>query len=190
MLVEGWYLMSDRDVEIELARLKGEPRNASSALSLSVEEALAYRSAGNVPDGEGRSLRLVLSDEETSFEKRRLVFEPDLHAAPTWRREGSRPVTLIPLPRARASKPHDWQWSDEPAMKRLEDEWTRTGSAAGVKVPADLRGFLFKTIAALQASNQEITIESVCSSIARWLRPSDVARIRDALLEAESASSE
>ncbi len=178
--------MSDRDVEIEVARLRGEPRDASGALALSVDEALAYRSRGNIPDELGRSLRLVLSDATTTFEQRRLDFEPDLHAAPTWRRQGSRTVTLIPLPRDKASKPDDWEWRDDPAMLGSEEEWSRTGRVGDLAIPADIRGFLFKTIVALRSADQEITIDSVCSSIARWLQPSDVERIRNALIEANS----
>ncbi len=181
--------MSDRDVEIEIARFRGEDRPASNASPLSIPDALEFRAAGNIPDEMGRCLRIVLSDEEMPFEKRRLDFEPDLHAAPTWRREGSRPVTLIPLPSGAGKevKPEEWRWSDDPAMQALEDEWTRTGGAGGLVIPAEFRGFLFKTIATLQDEGREVTIDSVCSSISRWLSPSDVDRIRSALVTRSAA---
>ena len=51
-LREGWYLMSVADLELELARLRSphEAFPSSHAKRLSTDEALAYRSAGNLPD--------------------------------------------------------------------------------------------------------------------------------------------
>jgi hypothetical protein len=184
--------MSDRDVEVELARLRGDQRPPSNAIRLSVEDALRFRSEGNIPDEMERCLRLVLSDAEKPFERRRLDFEPDLHSAPTWRREGSRPVTLIPLPSdvGKDPRPDDWRWSDDPAMRALEEEWSLSGRVGGLVIPAEFRGFLFKTIAALRGEGRELSIDSVCSSLARWLSPSEVERIRSALLVASSGLDE
>jgi hypothetical protein len=64
-LDDGWYLMSTRDLELELARRNNPVRDAprSNAVKLEVQEALSYRDAGNLPDEMDRSLRLVLNIE-------------------------------------------------------------------------------------------------------------------------------
>src|SRR5207247_1162866 len=99
-LREGWYLMATRDLEIELARFRnpGAHLPESNARPLSVDEALAYRASGNLPDKQGRTLRLVLHVEDeaalAAIDAKRAVFEPDFHSAPTWRREGSKPVNV------------------------------------------------------------------------------------------------
>ncbi|MDQ3941430.1 MAG: hypothetical protein M3238_08780, partial [Actinomycetota bacterium] len=60
---EGWYLISNRDLEMILRDVSAgnEPALAATVQKLSIDEALAYRNAGNVPDQLGRSLRLVLT---------------------------------------------------------------------------------------------------------------------------------
>ena len=54
-----------------------------------------------MPDEDGRSLRIVLHVRDAldvrRLSERRLAFEPDFHEAPTWRREGSKPINVVPL---------------------------------------------------------------------------------------------
>jgi hypothetical protein len=186
-LAEGWYLMSTRDLEIELARFRSPEAEAdpSGAVRLSVEEALAYRDAGNLPDGEGRTLRLVLHvrDEAdlASLDAKRLAYEPDFHAAPKWRRPDSKPVNVVPL-RHRGVGPvsHDAWWEDAD-IGALEKEWSATGTVAGLVVPAAYRGFVYKTVIALRRAGIEITATSVADSVERWVPREEAARIRAAL---------
>src|SRR5687767_15492660 len=97
--------MSSADLERELRRWREDDAETdeSGAIHLRVTEALAYRDAGNIPDDQGRSLRLVLhgndSAELSYLQQKRVEFEPDCHVAPTWRREGSKPVNVVPLRR-------------------------------------------------------------------------------------------
>lgn len=181
--------MSTADLELELKRQR-EPGTAvppSNALALSVEEALAYRDAGNLPDQHDRSLRLVLvvnDPAELSYlQEKRLEYEPDFHDAPAWRREGSRPVNVVPLrtdPGGRGSPMVEGWWND-PELARMEDEWSRTGRVAGMSVPAEYRSFIYKTVLSLRAAHKEVSAEAVLASIARWLPPRDVQRIALAL---------
>ncbi len=181
--------MNTADLELELKRAR-EPGRAlppSNALALSIEDALAYRDAGNLPDELDRSLRLVLivnDPAELSYlQEKRLRFEPDFHDAPAWRREGSRPVNVVPL-RADLEGPSSSMaegWWTDPDLARMEDEWSRTGRVAGIKVPADYRSFIYKTVLSLRAANKEVSTDSVLASIARWLPPGDVERIALAL---------
>lgn len=177
--------MSVRDLEIELALRRGESRaERSSAVRLSVEDALAFRNTGNVPDELGRTLRLVLAVSEESaaaLHEMRLRWEPDFHEAPEWRGPGSVPVNVVPLRDgpARASVPGAW-W-DDPDLARLEEEWERTGAVAGMKVPAEYRGFVYKTVLSLQSSSRPVSMDSVLDSVARWLDPGQVAELRAAL---------
>jgi hypothetical protein len=182
---EGWYLMSVQDLEIELARLRGEDRPPSKAAALSMEDALAFRNAGNVPDEHGRTLRLVLDpDSASSLDERRLKYEPDFMAAPNWRREGSRPVNVVPL-RAPATQSDPGRfWWDDPDMAALEAEWQETGAVANVRVPAELRSFVYKTVVALRKTDSDVSVQTICDSIARWLNPEQVALIREALANA------
>ncbi len=181
--------MSTADLELELkrARQPGSDLPRSNALALAVEDALAYRDAGNLPDELDRSLRLVLivkDPAELSYlQSKRLAFEPDFHEAPAWRREGSRPVNVVPL-RADLegpSSPMTEGWWTDPALARMEEEWSRTGRVAGMKVPAEYRSFIYKTVLSLRAANREVSIDSVLASIARWLPPDDVERLALAL---------
>jgi hypothetical protein len=183
-LREGWYLMSVRDLEIELSRWRGDAAGErSNALPLSIEEALAFRDAGNVPDELGRSLRLVLlPDGETgTLDEPRRRWEPDFHDAPDWRREGSVPVNVVPL-RDRPPDPRpEIAWWDDPEMARMEEEWQRSGAVAGLRIPGAYRGFVYKTIRSLRSDARAVTVDSVCNSIARWVTPSVAAEVRAAL---------
>ena len=181
-LAEGWYLMSVPDLEIELARARGETRGESNALHLTVEDALAYRDAGNLPDEHGRTLRLVLRIEGEhdlrSLDAKRARYEPDYHEAPLWRREGSAPVNVVPLRVTGVAAEEDVAWWEDPAVAELEEEWSRTGAVGGLRIPADYRSFVYKTVIALRLSGREVTVETVSDSIARWLSPEDHARVK------------
>ncbi len=199
--------MSTGDLEIELKRWRSEGEDdlpPSNALRLSVEEAIDYRSSGNLPDDENRTLRLVLVTTEADVARLgelRLRYEPDYHDPPTWRRQGSKPVNVVPLrtkgvdaeaKRAGvapleageidAQEPGAW-WQ-APNLAELEDEWSRTGAVAGVTVPGPYRGFVYKTVLGLRAAGREITAEAIAGSIARWMPPGEGERIREALLRA------
>ncbi len=146
-LDEGWYLMSTEELEQELARWRSRSRAvpASGAVRLSIAEALDYRDRGNLPDEHGRSLRLVIhvdpgADESPST--RRLLYEPDFHEAPTWRRPGSRPVNVVPLRVGAAPAPAAGPWWEQPDVAALEGEWGRSGEVEGIAVPAAYRGFV------------------------------------------------
>jgi hypothetical protein len=178
--------MSTADLECELARWRdpNSPRPPSNALPLGVEDALAYRDAGNVPDEQGRTLRLVLFardlDEVRALGRKRLQFEPDYHAAPRWRREGSVPVNVVPLRRPGvAGDPSPWWESVDVAG--LEAEWRATGRIAGLPVPAEYRGFVLKTVVALRDAGIRVDAESVGASLSRWLAPEQVRAIADAI---------
>lgn len=187
-LEEGWYLMSVADLEIELARIRDPDRSvgSSNAKPLRIEEALAFRDNGNVPDERDRTLRLVLRTGEEPLSEKRARYEPDYHRHPDWRREGSKPINIVPLPsrdtRGRAGSREPW-W-DQPDVAALERQWRETGAVAGLAIPAAYRGFLLKTISSLQAAGIDVTIDTVTASLARWLSPEQVAEIREALLEA------
>ena len=210
-MTEGWYLMSTRDLEIELKRWRSEGDGdppPSNALRLSVEEALDYRNSGNLPDDEDRTLRLVLVIAEPSDAARlgelRLRYEPDYHEPPMWRREGSKPVNLVPLkteeieaegkrehfasPNGIEAEVEPGAWWQEPDLAALEREWSRTGAVAGVRVPGPYRGFVYKTVLELRAAGREVSAEAIAGSIARWVPPREGERIRDALLSANPTS--
>ena len=178
--------MSTADLERELARWRDPAADVppSNARPLSVEEALAYRDAGNLPDEHGRTLRLVLvaqtADEVRTLGKKRARFEPDYHAAPAWRREGSAPVNVVPL-RASGVVGDPSPWWESPDVADLEAEWRATGRIAGLKVPAEYRGFVLKTIVSLREAGLPVTEDSVADSIARWLSREQAAEIRAAL---------
>ncbi|MDQ3645744.1 MAG: hypothetical protein M3345_02270 [Actinomycetota bacterium] len=183
--------MSTAELEQELARARDQRGSPSSAVRLSVEAALAYRDAGNLPDDSGRSLRLVLyvgdrTDLESLGSRRRL-FEPDLHDAPVWRRDGSRPVTVVPLRTGVVEPASGMPWWEEPELAQLEDEWRRTGRISGVSVPEAYRGFVYKTVLGLRAAGAEITADSIADSIARWM-PLEADTIRAALRAHPSSS--
>ena len=185
-LAEGWYLMSARDLEIELRRWRGgsgvEPSNA---VALSSEDALSFRNAGNLPDGWGRSLRLVLivssAEDLGRLDQKRLSFEPDAHDAPKWRREGSRPINVVPLRTAGVASSSLRSWEDDPDMAALEEEWSRTGTVRGIGVDAEVRGFVYKTVVALERDGREVTVSSITASLERWLDVVDVERVRAGL---------
>ena len=183
---DGWYLMSTSELERVLAEWRRglEPSVPSGARHLSVEEALAYRDAGNLPDERDRTLRLVLhvsDDDVAHLSKKRLVFEPDHHDPPVWKGPGSRPVNVVPLRSGGGGVDEDQgPWWEDPELRALEEEWVATGSIAGLRVPADYRSFVFKTVLALSEAGREITPDSVADSIARWL-PEGAEKIRAAL---------
>lgn len=183
--------MSPSDVEVELRRWR-EPDGegaSSNAQRLPVEHALAYRDAGNIPDELGRSLRLVLhvgdASELSYLQQKRLLFEPDFHDAPDWRREGSKPVNVIPLRRQDTSATARDAWWEDPELAALEREWSSRGTVAGLPVPGPYRGFVYKTVLALAAAGKEITPDAVADSIARWLPPAEAEDIRLALKRAQ-----
>jgi hypothetical protein len=186
--IDGWYLMTAEEVVREANVWK---RDADAAFSgfrrLSVDDAIAYRDAGNRPDVNGRTLRLVITvDPDAGVESvsaRRVEFEPDFHDAPEWRRAGSKPVNVVPL-RAResslASSEAEAWWNDD-KIAPLEAEWERSGTVEGLPVPGEFRGFVYKTVIALRAAGRDITADSVADSVARWLDPLDADRLRRAL---------
>lgn len=190
ILQEGWYLMSLQDLEAELLRHKdpGEP-GGSTTERLTQERAMAIRERGNIPDAEGRSLRLVLHVDGEPLASKRLRFEPDLHEAPTWRREGSKPVHIVPLrpesgPEAEPSS--EAAWWEQADVAGLESEWRERGRVGGLAIPGAYRSFLLKTIASMTSAGLEISIDSVIGSLSRWLQPDLVAEIRSALVEANA----
>lgn len=189
LLEEGWYLMSTSDLEQELKRWRSQDPGlpASGALPLSVPEALAYRNAGNLPDGSGRTLRLVLevSDKEDldTLSTKRLRYEPDYHDPPHWRQTGSAHVNVVPL-RAPEVSGDPRAWWDKPQLAALEAEWRATGTIEGLHVPGELRGFVYKTVLALKADGRSVNPDTVADSLERWLAPSEAAKIREALREA------
>ena len=183
---EGWYLMSNDDLENELARWRGdEKRPPSRAQQLSIEDALTFRNQGNVPDELGRWLRLVLRvDDEldlSDLERKRLHYEPDFLKAPSWRRPGSKPVNVVPLraPDVAGSGAAEW-WAD-PEMAEMEAQWVRTGAVDGVVIPEQYRSFVYKTVALLRHTGTPVTVAAITGSISRWLDPEHAERVRVAL---------
>ena len=177
---EGWYLMSTREVEQLVSSWRSSDVDAEFGVAISSEQALAFRDAGNIPDEDDRSLRLVLFVDDEPIERKRIRYEPDFHRAPEWRRDGSRPVNVLPL-RSGERRGDAAPWWEHPRVKELEAEWRATGGVAGVEVPADYRSFVFKTVIALQDAGEPITPDSIGDSIARWLSPDDATKIRDSL---------
>jgi hypothetical protein len=182
-------LMSTQDLERELSRWRGGRSHPSGdVLRITTEQALAYRNGGNLPDDKGRSLRLVLrvedGDDLEELGRKRLVWEPDYHNAPDWRREGSRPVNVVPLRRPGQAST-EVPWWEMPGVKELDEEWSAHGTVGGLKTPAELRGFVYKTVLALRAADRRITPDAVADSIARWLPPDEVERIRAELRKAQ-----
>lgn len=193
MLDEGWYLMSTADLERELARERNPNSDIapSNALKLTIEQGLAFRDAGNIPDDEGRTLRLVLriegADELTNLDAKRLLYEPDFHERPGWRRPGSKPVNVVPLRAPEFSAEPQEAWWDRPELKALEDEWRDFGTVAGMRVPGAYRGLVYKTVLSLQATGRKVTPDAVADSITRWLSPEETEQVRTAL-KGESGS--
>jgi hypothetical protein len=182
-LAEGWYLMSTADLEHELARWRapGEDGGASSAQPLTTEQALVFRNAGNLPDELDRTLRLVLhvgdSRDLANLAERRLEFEPDYQNAPTWRRERSRPINVVPLRRPGIAPVRGGPWWEDAELAALEHEFNERSTAGGLRVPGEYRGFVFKTILALRSQGRDVTPKTISDSIARWLPKEDAARI-------------
>ena len=188
-LVDGWYLMSTADLELELARWRslGTEAGKSNTRRLTTKQALEFRNAGNLPDELDRTLRLVLRVDDTRdlarLAERRLEFEPDYQEAPTWRREGSRPVNVVPLRRSGVAPVSTGPWWEDDELAELEREFEAGSTAAGVRVPGEYRGFVFKTILSLRSQGREITPETISDSIARWLPEETAARIARELNE-------
>jgi hypothetical protein len=191
--IDGWYMMTTEEVVREVEKWKSEPGSAFKDFArLPISDALSYRNAGNFPDDEGRSLRLVIEvDPQAGVDtvsERRLQFEPDFHNAPNWRRSASRPVNVVPL-RARASSTSPEQeeaWWEDEKVAPLESEWKESGTVAGLPVPGEFRSFVFKTVISLRASGRDVTADSVADSVARWLDPVEADRLRKALKGASS----
>ncbi len=188
---EGWYLMSTTDLEDELARWRGDTtRPPSNAQPLAIAEALAFRDRGNVPDELDRTLRLVLRiDNESdlhSLDAKRLRFEPDFHEAPHWRRQGSKPVNVVPLRRPDVSAPPPRPWWEDPEMAAMENEWRQTGAVEGVRIPGQYRSFAYKTISSLRAAGVAVSVASIADSIERWLTPDQALRLRSLLEDANN----
>ena len=179
--------MSLSDLERELARFRsGTGPAGEHVTALTIDQALSYRDAGNLPDELGRSLRLVLRVDNkadlAALESKRLAFEPDYLEAPQWRREGSKPVNVVPLRAADvAGEARPW-WEDK-ELGALEDEWQRTGAIDDLVIPGDYRSFVFKTILALRRSGKEVTPDSIADGTARWLTPAQVEEIRRAFTQ-------
>ncbi|MGH2808915.1 MAG: hypothetical protein ACRDKT_16750 [Actinomycetota bacterium] len=187
---DGWYLMNTAALERVLADWRAglEPDLPDDVVALSVDEALRIRNSGNVPDEDGRSLRLVLHVTDADVDRlaeRRLDFEPDYHDAPTWRRPGSKPVNVVPL-RTRATERHqESPWWEQPDVRALEEEWRATRTVAGIEVPEEFRSFVFKTVVSLRSAGRDVTPDSIADSVARWLPPEEAERLRKALKEKE-----
>ena len=182
--------MSTADLEKELARRRGDEAPPSNAVPLSIEDALAYRNAGNLPDDQGRTLRLVLLartiEEVRGLGRKRAEFEPDYQSALSWRREGSAPVNVVPL-RSPDVAADMSPWWESPDVAELEREWRATGRVAGLRVPAEYRGFVLKTVASLRDAGVTVDVDSVAASLARWLSPQQTREIRDALRAASDS---
>lgn len=176
--------MSTAELERALAAVRSG-NGGEFGIALSKEEALERRNAGNLPDDDDRSLRLVLFVDEEPLERKRLRYEPDFHRAPDWRRAGSRPVNVVPLRSETAPSSAPGPWWELPRVKELEEEWRVTGTVAGMGVPAEYRSFVFKTVIALQEAGENVTPSAVADSVARWLSPEDARRIRNSLTEKE-----
>jgi hypothetical protein len=191
-VAEGWYLMSTDMVEQLLIRRSERSRDVlpAEALALNIQEALAYRDAGNVPDERGRTLRLLLlardRNDVRDLPTQRARFEPDYHEAPTWRREGSKPVTVVPL-RDEMEPSEGAPWWEEPDLAALESEWQASGAIDGVRIPGDLRGFAYKTILSLRAAGRDVNVQTISDSLTRWLLPGEAAQIRSALERANGS---
>ena len=190
-LSEGWYLMSTPDLEHELKRHRSPDLELppSSALRLTIPEALAYRNAGNLPDDRGRTLRLVLrvsdAEELKALPAKRLKYEPDYHDPPNWRLVGSAHVNVVPLRDPRVSgDPRAW-W-ENPQLAALETEWSESGMVAGLRVPGELRGLVYKTVLALKASGRRVDPDTLADSLERWMPPEEAEQIRSALKEANN----
>lgn len=177
--------MSTEVLMRELARFRcGEEMDiAPEVKPLSIDQALAFRNAGNLPDDLGRTLRLVLNvateAELHSLEERRLLFEPDYLEEPVWRGEGSKPVNVVPLRRADV-RGTEQPWWDDAEVGELEREWQTSGTAAGMRVPGDFRSFVFKTVIALRSAGREVSPQNVLDGVARWLTAEQVEELRAA----------
>lgn len=190
-LHEGWYLMSTAGLELELKRWRspGLGLPPTDAVPLTIPEALAYRNAGNLPDALGRTLRLVLEVNDAaqlkSLSAKRLDYETDYQDPPNWRRAGSAHVNVVPLRNPEVTgDPRAW-W-ENPQLAALEAEWSATETVEGLRIPGELRGFVYKTVLALKAGGRSVTPDTVADSLERWLPVTEAAQIRQALKEANS----
>ena len=173
--------MSTRELEQVLDAWRRGEHDVEVGHALTVDAALARRDSGNLPDESDRSLRLILFVDDEPLERKRLRWEPDFHEAPEWRREGSRPVNIVPLRTSPGTPAEGGPWWEIPRVQELETEWRSSGSVAGLDVPAEYRSFVFKTVIALQDAGREVTIDSIGDSIARWLSPEDARRVKGSL---------
>ena len=173
--------MSTPELERALAAWRHGDRDEEFGVALSTGDALAWRDAGNVPDKHDRSLRLVLFVDEEALEKKRLRWEPDFHEAPTWRREGSRRVNVVPLRSPDSPASDGRPWWEMPGVEALEQEWRRDGTVAGLQVPSEYRSFVFKTVVALREAGREVTPDAIADSVSRWVSAQDAEKIRSSL---------
>ena len=172
--------MSTDELEQALsARRSGD--DGGFGTPISTEAALELRNSGNIPDEHNRSLRLVLFVDDVPLDTKRLRYEPDYHDAPDWRREGSRPVNVVPLRTSASPKPEPGPWWESSRVQNLEEQWRATGMVAGVQVPAEYRSFVFKTVIALQDAGRSVTPSTIGDSVARWLSPEDADKVRASL---------
>jgi hypothetical protein len=133
-------------------------------------------------------LRLVLHTTDADVDRlamRRLSFEPDFHDAPTWRRPGSKPVNVVPLRTRSAQDTSEAPWWEQPDVRSLEEEWSSSGTVAGIPVPEEFRSFVFKTVVSLRSAGRDVTPDAIADSVARWIAPEEAERLRKALTERE-----
>lgn len=179
--------MNTSELEHELTRHRGASAPPSTAIALTVDEALDYRSRGNLPDGAGRTLRLVLHiasrADLKALDAKRLVFEPDFHHHPRWRKQGSAGINIVPLRINELEPATETAWWEDPELSSLEREWADTGKVAGLNVPGSYRGFIYKTVLALKRAGEPITADAVAGSVARWLPEAEAETLRVSLLK-------
>jgi hypothetical protein len=90
-------------------------------------------------------------------------------------------VNVVPLRSKNVVGAGDRAWWDDPEVAQLEAEWARSGTVAGMRVSAEVRSFVYKTVLSLRSAGLEVTPRSVADSIARWMSPEQAEQIRQAL---------
>ena len=103
MLEEGWYLMNVPELERALRWMRETESEGESfaGIRLSIDQALEFRNAGNVPDENGRSLRLVLhvDAEPEGLARKRPSSSPTITRPPHGGERDPKPVNVVPLGR-------------------------------------------------------------------------------------------
>ena len=74
------------------------------------------------------------------------------------------------------------------AQKRLTLGGYDTGGVDGVRIPAQYRSFVYKTIALLRAAGEEVTVATISASIARWVAPDQAEDLRAVLEESNDST--